>query len=136
MPRKTKFKKQHKGSKANKINREFSLYELNQNQITLKSLAFGRITEKQIETCRMTINKNLKKFGRLIINIQADTPVTKKPTEIRMGKGKGTVDRWVCKVKTGTPLFTIQYSSKTIALNALEAARIKLPISSKIITHE
>lgn len=133
MPRKTKFKKQHKGNKANKINREFGLYEVNQDYMVLKALEFGRISEKQIETCRMTINKNLKKFGRLIINIQADTPITKKPTEIRMGKGKGPVDIWVSKVKVGTPLFTIQYSSKIMALNALEAAKIKLPISSKII---
>ncbi len=136
MPKKTKYKKQHKGSKANKINKDFSLEFINQNYLVLKSLDFGRISEKQIETCRMTINKNLKKFGRLIINIQADTPITKKPIEIRMGKGKGAVDKWVCKVRVGTPLFTIQYNSKAMAINALEAAKIKLPLLTKIITNE
>lgn len=136
MPRKTKFKKQHKGNRPNKIDKGSNLAPLDKKIAVLKAIDFGRLSEKQIDTCRMTINKNLKKFGRLIINVQADTPVTKKPTEIRMGKGKGAVDRWVSKIKTGTTLFTVEYNSKPIAINALKAAQIKLPLSSKIITYD
>lgn len=135
MPRKTKYKKQHKGSKANKINTDFNLTFMHQNCLVLKSLDFGRLSERQIETCRMTIKKNLKKRGKVYKNIQADTPITKKPLEIRMGKGKGAVDKWVCKVKVGTPLFTIRYCSKKIAINAFETAKIKLPILTKIMTN-
>lgn len=136
MPRKTKFKKQHKGNRPNKIDKTSTLTSLDRNIAILKAVDFGRLSEKQIETCRMTINKNLRKFGRLIINVQADTPVTKKPTEIRMGKGKGAVDRWVSKIKTGTDLFTVEYNSKAIAVNALKAAQIKLPLSSKIVIYD
>jgi large subunit ribosomal protein L16 len=136
MPRKIRYKKQHKGNKSNKINSIFDLSQMKQSVFVLKSNGFGRLTEKQIDTCRMTISKNLKKFGRLIINLQSDTPVTKKPIEIRMGKGKGAVDYWACKVKYGTPLFTIQSNHKTIALNALKSGKIKLPILTKIVNYE
>lgn len=136
MPRKTKFKKQHKGNRPNTINKGSNLCIFDKKIVVLKALEFGRLSEKQIETCRMTINKNLKKFGKLIINIQADTPITKKPTEIRMGKGKGAVNKWVSKVKIGTVLFMIRYNSKSIAVNALKAAQIKLPLSSKVLTYD
>ena len=135
MPKKIRYKKQHKGNKSNKVNTIFDLYNTKKSVFVLKSENFGRLSEKQIDTCRMTINKNLKKFGRLVINLQSDTPVTKKPIEIRMGKGKGAVDRWVCKVKAGTSLFTVESNYKIIALNALKSARIKLPLLTKIVSY-
>lgn len=135
MPRKIRYKKQQKGNKSNKINSLKLLSNYFDKSFSLVSNSFGRLSEKQIETVRMTINKNLKKFGKVIINIQADTPVSKKPLEIRMGKGKGAVDRWVAKIKFGTPLFTIISSSQLISIKALKAAQTKLPLLTKITTN-
>lgn len=133
MPRKIRYKKQQKGNKSNKITSSKVLNNYFDKSFVLVSSSFGRLSEKQIETTRMTINKNLKKFGKVIVNIQADTPVSKKPLEIRMGKGKGAVDRWVAKIKFGIPLFTILSSSPLISIKALKAAQNKLPILTKII---
>ena len=79
------------------------------------------------------MNKILKKTGQIKINIIADTPISKKPIEIRMGKGKGSVDHWIAKVNSGTVIFEIETASKILAVNALKAAQIKLPINTKII---
>lgn len=133
MPHKIRYKKQQKGNKSNKITSSKVLNNYFNKSFVLVSSSFGRLSKKQIETTRMTINKNLKKFGKVIVNIQADTPVSKKPLEIRMGKGKGAVDRWVAKIKFGIPLFTILSSSPLISIKALKAAQNKLPILTKII---
>ena len=136
MPRKVRYKKQQKGSLCNKINKNVNFYFKNKECYSLKSLTFCRLSEKQIESCRMTINKSLKKFGKLTTNIQADIPVTKKPIEIRMGKGKGAVDKWVCKIKSGTVLFTIESNYRIIAINALKSVKIKLPVLTKIVSND
>ena len=133
MPRKIRYKKQQKGHKSNKITSIKVLTNHFDKSFVLMSSSFGRLSEKQIETAKMTINKNLRKFGKVIVNIQADTPVSKKPLEIRMGKGKGAVNRWVSKIKYGVPLFTIISSFPIIAIKALKSVQIKLPLLTKII---
>ena len=80
------------------------------------------------------MNKIIKKFGQVKINIIADTPITKKPIEIRMGKGKGAVDHWISKITSGCILFEIETNSKILAVKALKAAQLRLPINTKIVT--
>lgn len=136
MPRKIRYKKQQKGHRSNKINSIRMINNFFNKSFVMIATSFGQLSEKQIETARMTINKNLKKFGKINVNIQADTPVSKKPLEIRMGKGKGAVDRWVAKIKYGTPLFTIISSSPLIAVKALRSAQVKLPLLTRILNYE
>lgn len=136
MPRKIRYKKQQKGQRPSKINSLKLIDNLFDKSFIMVASSFGQLSEKQIETARMTINKSLKKFGKVIVNIQADTPVSKKPLEIRMGKGKGAVDRWVAKIKYGTPLFTIVSSFPLTAVKALKSAQIKLPLLTKILNYE
>jgi large subunit ribosomal protein L16 len=133
-PRKTKFKKQQKGKSFNRINStSVELNLLNFGSIGLKALAPGRLTSKQIEAVRQSINKVIKKQGRLKINIFPDTPISKKPIEVRMGKGKGGVDHWVFKVKPGFVLYEIETAFRSLAIKALEAGKIRLPIKTRII---
>jgi large subunit ribosomal protein L16 len=133
-PRKTKFKKQQKGKSFNRINStSVELNLLNFGSIGLKALAPGRLTSKQIEAVRQSINKVIKKQGRLKINIFPDTPISKKPIEVRMGKGKGGVDHWVFKVKPGFVLYEIETAFLSLAIKALEAGQIRLPIKTRII---
>jgi large subunit ribosomal protein L16 len=106
---------------------------LNFGSIGLKALAPGRLTSKQIEAVRQSINKVIKKQGRLKINIFPDTPISKKPIEVRMGKGKGSVDHWVFKVKPGFVLYEIETAFLSLAIKALEAGQIRLPIKTRII---
>lgn len=130
-PRYTKFNKQQKGRKFNKIKKPLNLLSLN-GSICLKAIDFGRIKENHIVACKQTINKILKKSGQLLIKILADTPISKKPTEIRMGKGKGAVDHWAAKIAPGTILFEIQCASTLIAIKSLQQAQLKLPLKTKI----
>jgi len=133
-PRKTKFKKQQKGKSFNRINStSVELNLLNFGSIGLKALAPGRLTSKQIEAVRQSINKVIKKQGRLKINIFPDTPISKKPIEVRMGKGKGSVDHWVFKVKPGFVLYEIETAFLSLAIKALEAGQIRLPIKTRNI---
>ena len=134
IPKNTKFKKQQKGKKCNKIQKPLNLLSLN-GSICLKAITFGRIKENHLIACRKTINKTLKKLGQLSIKILADTPISKKPTEIRMGKGKGAVNHWIAKIAPGTVLFEIQCASPLIAIKSLQQAQLKIPLKTKIITY-
>jgi large subunit ribosomal protein L16 len=131
-PKKTKFKKQQKGKNFNKITKVRCLDQSTFGSIGLKSVSFGRITSKQIETIRQSINKIMKKYGKIKIELFADTPITKKPIEIRMGKGKGNVDHWVSKTKAGDILCKIETNNKILATKALKIAQNKLPVLTKI----
>jgi large subunit ribosomal protein L16 len=93
IPIKTKFKKQQKGKKLNKISKINCLENFNFGKLTLRSMDTGHINSKQINAFKQTINKIIKKKGKLKINIFPNTPISKKPLEVRMGKGKGNVDR-------------------------------------------
>ena len=135
-PKKFKFKKLQKGKKLNTVNKLNSIQKLNFGKLGLKSLNTGHMSAQHINSFRQTINKIIKKKGKLKINIFPNTPITKKPLEVRMGKGKGNVDRWIFKVRSGTILCEIEISSIILGLKALKLAQIKIPLKTKIIINE
>jgi large subunit ribosomal protein L16 len=133
-PRRSKFKKQQKGKSFNRINSTSTdLYSLKFGSVGLKALNSGRLSSKQIESVRQAISKVIKKQGRLKINIFPDTPISKKPIEVRMGKGKGAVDHWIFKVKAGFVLYEIETAFTSLAVKALESGQIRLPIKTRIV---
>ena len=130
-PKKTKFRKQFKGrihgsSKGN--------YALNYGSFGLKAMEPERVTSRQIEAARKAITRYLKRAGRMWIRIFPDVPVSKKPTEVRMGKGKGTPEYWAAKVKPGRIMFEIDGVPSDIAHTALNLGSSKLPLQTKVIT--
>jgi large subunit ribosomal protein L16 len=129
-PKRTKFRKQHKG-RIKGVAKGGSL--LNFGAYGLKSLEPSRVTARQIEAARRAMTRHMKRAGRVWIRIFPDVPVTKKPTEVRMGKGKGSVEFWAAKVKPGRVLFEIDGVSGVVAREAFELAAAKLPIKCKII---
>ena len=132
-PSKTKYKKQQKGCLKNKGFNVFLLNKLNFGAIGLKACSFGRITSKQLEAFRFVVTKAIKKCGKVNINLVADIPVSKKPLEVRMGKGKGAVNHWSCKINVGTLICSIQTSSIPLALIALKAGQYRFPLKTKVI---
>jgi large subunit ribosomal protein L16 len=133
IPKQTKYKKQQKGKNFNRITNVYNIDKFNSGSISLKSIGSGRLNSKQIASMRQAIQKVIKKSGRLIVNIFPATPISKKPVEVRMGKGKGNVDHWVFKVKSGIVLCEIETSNPVIGLKAMQAAQFRLPIQTKII---
>lgn len=133
IPKNFKFKKQQKGKDFAKINSQ-SLTIFNPPKfIGLKSIDFGRISSQQLKSLKQVVTKCIKKTGRLRFKIFPQTPITKKPIEVRMGKGKGNVDHWVVKIKPGTMLCFIETNLIAVAKKALKYAQIRLPIKTKII---
>ena len=102
----------------------------------LKALGSERITSKQIEASRKVISRTLRRAGKVWIRMFADIPVTAKPADVRMGKGKGSVDHWVCKVAAGKVLFEIGDVAESLALEALSKAAAKLPVKCRFISIE
>jgi len=100
----------------------------------LKALEPERVTARQIEATRRAITRHMKRSGRVWIRIFPDVPVTKKPTEVRMGKGKGSVEFWACKVKPGRIMFEIDGVSDEVAREALRLGAAKLPVRTKVVT--
>ena len=134
IPRKSKFKKQQKGKSFKIINSTSNIpYCLHFGSIGLKALSSGRLTSNQIESVRQSISKIIKKLGKIKVNAFAHTPISKKPIEIRMGKGKGAVDHWISKIKAGTILFEIETDAVPLAIKALQLSQIRLPLKTKII---
>lgn len=134
IPKKSKFKKSRKGKFFNQINGSVvGVYQLRSGCVGLKALSAKRLTSKQLETLKQTIIKTIKKSGRLIINAFPNIPISKKPIEVRMGKGKGSVDRWVFKVKPGFILCEVVADNVEIAISALKTVKKKLNIRSKIV---
>jgi large subunit ribosomal protein L16 len=132
-PKKTKFKKQQKGKNYKKVTAVSSLHKLHFGSLGLKAISAGSLSSKQIEGIYQNVRKIIKKSGRLTINILADTPVSRKPNETRMGKGKGGVDHWICKIKLGTMLCEIEISTIATGVKALMLVQYRLPIKTKII---
>ena len=129
-PKQTKFRKMHKGRNRG----------LAQNGNTIAFGRFGlvasgrgRITARQIEAARRAITRHLRRAGRVWIRIFPDTPVSSKPAEVRMGKGKGSPEFWVAKVKPGRIMFEIDGVPKSSAEEALNLASAKLPLDTKIV---
>lgn len=128
-PKKTKYKKTRKG-KLKKL--EFKACTLRFGEFGLKAQIAGMITARQIEAARRTITRKIKRKGKLWICVFPDLPITNKPTESRMGKGKGSVAYWVARIRGGTTLFEVCGIPKHIAMEALRAGSKKLPIKTKI----
>lgn len=129
-PKRTKFRKAHKGRIHGNSKGGTSL---NFGQFGLKATTAGRVSARQIEAARRAMNRHMKRSGKVWIRIFPDVPVTAKPTEVRMGKGKGSVDRWVCKVKPGRVMFEIDGVSEELARGAFERAAAKLAVQTRII---
>ena len=128
-PRKVKFKKVRKG-RLKKL--EFKSNKLNFGEIGLKAKVSGIITSRQLEAARVAINKKIKRKGKVWVRIFPDLPVTSKPNESRMGKGKGSVSFWGFKVKGGTTLFEVCGVPTHTAIEALKSGSMKLPIKTQI----
>ena len=130
-PKKSKYRKAHKGRIKGKAKAGTSL---NFGSYGLKALTAERITSRQIEAARRAITRHMKRSGRVWIRIFPDVPVSKKPVEVKMGKGKGTPEFWAARVKPGRIMFEIDGVPKDIALAALDLGSSKLPVQTKIIT--
>lgn len=129
-PKKTKFRKQFKG-RIHGVAKGGT--DLNFGQFGLKALAPERITARQIEAARRAITREMKRVGRVWIRIFPDVPVSQKPTEVRMGKGKGSPEYWAAKVKPGRIMFEIDGVSEDIAREALRLGAAKLPIKTRFV---
>jgi len=132
-PKRTKFRKMHKGRIKGQAK---GGSDLNFGSFGLKALEPERITARQIEAARRAMTRHMKRQGRVWIRIFPDLPVTSKPIEVRMGKGKGSVDFWACKVKPGRVMFEIDGVSEPIAREALRLAAMKLPIKTRTVQRE
>ena len=129
-PKRTKFRKAHKGRIKGAAK---GGYTLNFGSYGLKALQPERVTARQIEATRRAITRHVKRAGRVWIRIFPDVPVSKKPTEVRMGKGKGSPEFWACKVKPGRIMFEIDGVPENVAREALELGAAKLPVKTKIV---
>jgi len=130
-PKRTKFRKAHKGRIHGKAKGGFTL---NFGSFGLKALQPERITARQIEAARRAMTRHMKRSGRVWIRIFPDLPVSSKPAEVRQGKGKGSPDYWACRVKPGRILFEVDGVPRDVAERAFELAAAKLPIRTKLVT--
>jgi large subunit ribosomal protein L16 len=129
-PKKTKFRKQFKGringTAKGGMNLDFGQYGL-------KAMEPDRVTARQIEAARRALTRHMKRAGRVWIRVFPDVPVSSKPTEVRMGKGKGAPEFWACKVKPGRIMFEIDGIPVELAKEALTLAAAKLPIKTRFV---
>ena len=133
MPKKTKFRKRMKGNMKGTETRGTVLEFGSYGMVTTEP---AWITARQIEAARRTMTREIKRGGNVWIKIFPDKPITAKPAETRMGKGKGNPEYWVAVVKPGRVLFEIEYSDRATAIHALELAAQKLPIKVKVVEKE
>ena len=129
-PKRTKFRKAFKGRIKGEAK---GGVDLNFGSFGLKALEPERITARQIEAARRAMTRHMKRQGRVWIRIFPDVPVTKKPTEVRMGKGKGSVEFWAAKVKPGRIMFEIDGVSEPVAQEALRLAAMKWPVKCRFV---
>jgi large subunit ribosomal protein L16 len=132
-PKRTKFRKQFKGRIKGDAK---GGSDLNFGTFGLKATQPERVSARQIEAARRAMTRHMKRQGRVWIRIFPDVPVTAKPIEVRMGKGKGSVDRWVCKVKPGRVMFELDGVSEEVAREALRLAAMKLPVKTRVVVRE
>jgi len=132
-PKRSRFRKQFKG----RIHGDAKGgTDLNFGTYGLKAIEPERVSARQIESARRAMTRHMKRQGRVWIRIFPDVPVTAKPIEVRMGKGKGSVDRWVSKVKPGRMMFEIDGVTEDVAKEALRLAAMKLPVKCRVVTRE
>ena len=129
-PARTKYRKAHKGRIHGKASR---CDKLNFGEYGIKALQPDRIISNQIEAARVALTRYMKRTGKVWTRIFSNIPVSKKPTEVRMGKGKGAPEFWVCRVKPGRILFEVDGVTESVAKIALYKASAKLPIKTKFI---
>ncbi|MBN2752637.1 MAG: 50S ribosomal protein L16 [Rhodospirillaceae bacterium] len=129
-PKRTKFRKQHKG-RIHGLAKGGS--DLNFGAFGLKAMEPERVTARQIESARRAITRQMKRQGRVWIRIFPDVPVTAKPAEVRQGKGKGSVEFWSCRVKPGRIMFEVDGVAEDVARRAFELAAAKLPIKTRFV---
>ena len=132
-PKRTKFRKQHKGRIHGNAK---GVYEINFGNYALKAIEPDRVNARQIEAARRALTRHMKRQGRVWIRIFPDVPVTAKPIEVRMGKGKGSVDRWVAKIKPGRIMFEVDGVAEDVAMEALRLAAMKLSVKSRFVKRE
>ncbi|MBI4238003.1 MAG: 50S ribosomal protein L16 [Deltaproteobacteria bacterium] len=132
-PSRTKYRKQQKGRLRGMASRGI---ELAFGEYGLQALTTGYITARQIEASRVAISRHMKRGGKMWIRIFPDKPITKKPAEVRMGKGKGAVEGWVAPVQRGRILFELVGIERTVAVDALRLAAYKLPLRTRFIARE
>ncbi|NND76585.1 MAG: 50S ribosomal protein L16 [Flavobacteriales bacterium] len=129
-PKRTKYRKQQKGRIKGLAHRGSTV---SFGSFGLKSLEMGRITSRQIESARIAMTRYMKREGKVWIRIFPDKPITAKPLEVRMGKGKGALDHYVASIKPGRILFEMDGVSKEVAAEALRLAAQKLPVLTKMV---
>jgi large subunit ribosomal protein L16 len=131
MPKRVKYRKQQRGRRKGKAYRGS---EISFGEFGIKALEPAWLTNRQIEAARVAVTRHIKRGGKVWIRIFPDKPVTVKPAETRMGKGKGAPDHWVAVVKPGRILFELEGVSRQLARDALNLASAKLPIKTKFVT--
>lgn len=130
-PKRTKFRKMHKGRIRGVAKGGTAL---NFGSHGLKAQEAERVTARQIEAARRAMTRHMKRAGRVWIRVFPDVPVSKKPTEVRMGKGKGSVEYWAARVKPGRVMFEIDGVPDDVAREALRLAAMKLPVKTRVVT--
>ena len=130
-PRKVKHRKQFKGRMRGVAQRGS---DISFGDFALKAVGCGKMTAQQIEAARISINRKVRRGGQLWIRVFPDKPITKKPAETRMGKGKGAPDHWVAVIKPGRVLYELKGVPEQLALEALRLASYKLPFPTTIIS--
>jgi len=133
MPKKVKYRKQQRGRMTGKAWRGSSLAF---GDYGLKVMVCGWITARQIEAARVAMTRSIKRGGKVWIRLFPDKPITKKPAETRMGKGKGAPEEWVCVVRPGKILFEMEGVAPEVAMEAMKLASAKLPLPTKFVTRQ
>jgi len=130
-PKRTKFRKQQKGRNRGLAHRGS---DVSFGEFGLKAVGRGRITARQIEAARRAMTRHIKRGGKIWIRIFPDKPITKKPLEVRQGKGKGSVEYWVAQIQPGRVLYEMEGVTEEIAREAFTLAAAKLPIATKFVS--
>ena len=132
MPKRTKYRKVQKGRVKGRAKRGAAL--ISQGEYGLVAVEPGWLSARQIEAARITMSKKIKKGGDLFLRVFPDKPITKKPAETRMGKGKGAPEFWVCVIKRGRVLFEVGSLDEQAARQVLQSASYKLPMKTKFVS--
>ena len=130
-PKRTKFRKQFKGRNRGLAQRGS---KVSFGTIGLQSTSRGRLTARQIEAARRAMTRHVKRGGKIWIRVFPDKPISKKPLEVRMGKGKGSVEYWVAEIRPGKMLYEMEGVNEEIAREAFRLAAAKLPVNTRIVT--
>jgi large subunit ribosomal protein L16 len=133
IPRKVRHRKQHHPKRAGMAK---GGTRVNFGEYGIQALSPAYVTNRQIESARIAINRHIRRGGKVWINIFPDRPLTKKPAETRMGSGKGSPEHWIANVKPGRVMFELSFPNETVAREALRRAMHKLPMKCRIVTRE